>query len=374
MTATATTPSTEPGSPANAASRQTIPSVFFEHSKSYGDRDYIHYFRDGEWRNLTWSETARRALRIACGLTRAGLRPGDTVALLSPNRPEWLYCDLGIMAAGGVTVPVYPTLTPGVASSIATDSKTRFAIVSNAEIASKLTGGSYPSEVFDMDREIAAWETSDPGPEALTEVYARLQAMGPDDVATIIYTSGTSGDPKGVILTHRHFLQAARSCLEAFSIGPADVILSYLPYSHVMERVDGIFVPTSAGATVWLARGLDTLVDDIQLARPTIMLGVPRVFEKVYEAVHDQVRAQSVFRRAIFRWAVTVGAEHARGGRLPGIRVRMGVAESLVLAQLRTRLTGGRLRFFISGGAPPSVRRSKSSSGPSGSRSCRDGG
>lgn len=352
MTATATPAHTEPGSPASPGAGQTIPAVFFEHAKIYGDRDYVHYFRDGEWHSLSWAETAQRALRIACGLTRAGLRPGDTVALLSPNRPEWLYCDLGIMAAGGITVPIYPTLTSRVTASIASDSRARFAIASNAEMAANLQGGSHLSEAFELDGDIAAWTASEPGPEAMREVDARLHAMGEDDVATIIYTSGTSGDPKGVILTHRHFLEAARSCLEVFSIGPDDVILSYLPYSHVMERVDGIFVPTSAGASVWLARGLDALVDDIQVARPTIMLGVPRVFEKVYEAVYDQVRAQSVFKRAIFRWAVAVGAEHARGGWLPGIRVRMGVAESLVLAQLRKRLTGGRLRFFISGGAP----------------------
>ncbi|HVC74910.1 MAG TPA: long-chain fatty acid--CoA ligase [Candidatus Micrarchaeaceae archaeon] len=352
MTATATPADTEPGSPASPGAGKTIPAVFFERAKIYGARDYMHYFRDGEWHSLSWAETARRALRVAGGLTQAGLRPGDNVALLSPNRPEWLYCDLGIMAAGGITVPVYPTLTPRVAALIASDSKTHFAIVSNAAMAAKLQGGSHLSVAFEMDAEIAAWAAGEPAPEALREVDARLHAMGEDDVATIIYTSGTSGDPKGVILTHRHFLEAARSCLEVFTIGPDDVILSYLPYSHVMERVDGIFVPTSAGATVWLARGLDTLVDDIQVARPTIMLGVPRVFEKVYEAVYDQVRAQSVFKRAIFRWAVAVGTEHARGGWLPGIRVRMGAAESLVLGQLRKRLTGGRLRFFISGGAP----------------------
>ncbi len=337
---------------AKTGAAQTIPAVFFEQAKRYGDRDYLHFFRDDSWRTLSWAETAERATRVACGLVQAGLKPGDPVALMSPNRPEWLYCDLGISAAGGITVPIYPTLSPRVAGHIATDSRARFGIVSDAEMAAKAKGLPQLGQIFSMDDEIARWARSEPEPELRREVEARLEALDPDGVATIIYTSGTSGDPKGVVLTHRHFVEAARSCLEVFSIGPDDVILSYLPYSHVMERVDGIFVPTSAGASIWLARSLDTLVEDIQVARPTIMLGVPRVFEKVYEAVNDQVRKQSIHRRAIFRWALSVGAENSRGGWLPAIKPRMRIAEGLVLAQLRRRLTGGRLRFFISGGAP----------------------
>lgn len=342
----------EPASAPRTGKCQTIPAVFFEQADLYGDRDYIHFFRGNGWHILSWAETAERALRVACGLVKAGLRPGETVALMSPNRPEWLYCDLGIMAAGGITVPIYPTLAPRVVNHIATDAKTRLAIVSNAEIAGKLQGNPYPSEVFSMDEALAQWEASAPDEELMCEVAARLQALDPEGVATIIYTSGTSGDPKGVILTHRHFVEVARSTLEVFSIGPEDVLLSYLPYSHVMERASGTFIPTTAGATFWLARSLDTLVDDIQIARPTIMLGVPRVFEKVYEAVYDQVRKQSIHRRAIFRWALAVGAERSRGSQIPGIKLRTRIAEGLVLRELRKRLTGGRLRFFISGGAP----------------------
>lgn len=338
--------------PPKAASEQTIPGVFLERARRQGARPYLHYFRADQWHTVSWAQTAKRALRIAAGLVKAGLRPGEAVALMSPNRPEWLYCDLAIMAAGGTTVPIYPTLTEKAVGHIATDSRCRLAIAAGPEAAAKLMGRDYPVEVFQMDREVAQWLESEPGEAVEEELAARRQALEADGIATIIYTSGTSGTPKGVILTHRHFVDAAASCLEVFSIGPDDVILSYLPYSHVMERVDGIFVPTSAGASIWLARSLDTLVDDIQNVRPTIMLGVPRVFEKVYEAVNDQVRKQSVLKRAMFRWAIAVGAEQSRGGWLPGIRPRMGIANALVLDRLRKRLTGGRLRFFISGGAP----------------------
>ncbi len=342
----------EPISPTGAMPARSIPAVFLEQARIQGDRTYLHFFRGGEWRTVSWAEIAERAVRVACGLVRAGLKAGDTVALMSPNRPEWLYCDLGIMAAGGITVPIYPTLSPRIVGYIAADSEVRLAIASDDETAAKLKGQLYPNQIFLMGDKVAAWEKTEPDGELRRQVMERLQSLDFTGVATIIYTSGTSGEPKGVVLTHRHFVESAGSCLKAFSIGPKDVILSYLPYSHVMERVDGIFVPTMAGATIWLARSLDTLVEDIQVARPTIMLGVPRVFEKVYEAVYDQVRKQSIQKRAIFRLAMATGAEHARGDGMPGLGIRFRIAESLVIAQLRKRLTGGRLRFFISGGAP----------------------
>jgi long-chain acyl-CoA synthetase len=168
----------------------------------------------------------------------------------------------------------------------------------------------------------------------------------------VIYTSGTTGEPKGVMFAHRHFIEAAKAGLHQYHIGPTDELLSYLPYSHILERVDGIFIETTAGCSFWLARSLETLVEDIHIARPTIMLGVPRVFEKFYESVYDQVRKQPVYRRAIFSWALGIGVARLHGKPGPWLRMRVRIAERLVLAPLREKLTGGRLRFFISGGAP----------------------
>ena len=295
---------------------------------------------------------AERARRVACGLIAAGLKRGDHVALMSENRAEWLYSDLAILAAGGVTVPIYPTLPARVAGYIAEDSQTRLAIVSSQGLAARLSGHDYPSRIFMIDTDIGRWVENEPSPQLQSELASRLESITPDLVATVVYTSGTTGDPKGVMLTHRHFLDMGSSALQAFHLGPDDLILSYLPYSHVLERVDGIFVETMAGCSFWLARGLDTLVEDIQAARPTVMLGVPRVFEKVYEAVFDQVHGQPVYKRAIFRWALGIGAARLRGHPGPWLRLRVRIAERLVLQSLRNRLTGGRLRFFISGGAP----------------------
>ncbi len=343
---------TKAAQPPATVSPNSIPAVFFEQAKLHGKATYLHFFRDGEWRTLSWSETAERAIRVACALVDAGLREGDHVALMSPNRPEWLYCDFGIMAAGGVTVPVYPSLLPKVAGYIAEDSKARLAIASGVEMAAKLAGHQFPKKVFTMDEDVARWTETEPRPELREQVVARLAALHVDDTATVIYTSGTTGEPKGVMFAHRHFIEAARAGLQMFHIGPEDELLSYLPYSHILERVDGIFIETTAGCSFWLARSLDTLVEDIHTARPTIMLGVPRVFEKVYETVYDQVRKQPVHKRAIFRWALGIGAARLHGRPGPWLRLRVRIAERLVLAPLRDRLTGGRLRFFISGGAP----------------------
>jgi long-chain acyl-CoA synthetase len=329
----------------------TIPGVFFEQARTHGDDAYLTFFRDGVWQTLSWAETAERAVGVACALIEAGLRPGEHVALMSPNCPEWLYSDFGIMAAGGVTVPVYPSVQPRVAAFIAEDTKARFAIADAASTA-KLAEHPYPKRIFTMEEDVPRWIETRPSVELRAQFQQRLASLDPRHVATVIYTSGTSGDPKGVVLTHRHFLETAKAALEMFRIGPDDVLLSYLPYSHVLERVDGIFVETMAGCSFWLARSMDTLIDDIQGSRPTIMLGVPRVFEKVYEAVHDQVRKQPVYRRAIFRWALGIGAASLRPKPGPWLRLRHRVAEWLVLDSLRRRLTGGRLRFFISGGAP----------------------
>lgn len=339
---------------AAVVAHQTIPGVFFEQARRLGDRPYLHFFKDGSWQTLTWSETAERATRVASALIGSGLRPGEHVALMSPNRVEWLYCDFGILAAGGVTVPIYPSLLAKAAGYITEDSKTRFAIVSDDAMAVKLTGHEFPKHVYTMDRDVAEWIAAEPSQEQRAEVTERLAALDPERDATVVYTSGTTGDPKGVVFTHRHFVEQARGALKMFRIEPEDETLSFLPYSHILGRVDDVFTMTMAGCSLWLARSRETLfTTDIQAARPTIMLGVPRVFETIYETVWDQVRKWPVYRRAIFRWAIGVGAARVHEPDPgPWLGLRLRIADRLVLDKLRERTTAGRLRFFISGGAP----------------------
>jgi long-chain acyl-CoA synthetase len=348
--------STEAVGMAPAGQPNTIPGVFFDQARNQRDATYLRFFSDGEWRSLSWAEMAERAVRVACALLSEGLQTGDHVVVMAPNRPEWLYCDLGILAAGGVTVPIYPSVLPKVAHFIAEDCNARIGIVAGDELAAKLSGRTNPAQIFSMDDDVRRWTGIEPNVDLRARLAERLLRLRPNDVATIAYTSGTTGDPKGVMLSHLHFVEAAKAALQMFHIGPQDELLSYLPYSHVLERIDGIFIETMAGCSFWLARSLDTLLEDIQVARPTIMLGVPRVFEKIYEAVHDQVRTQPLHKRAIFRWAMGIGAARLHRTAGPWLRLRIRVAEHLVLRPLRERLTGGRLRFFMSGGAPLSEK------------------
>jgi long-chain acyl-CoA synthetase len=321
--------------------RETVPAVILAQAERLGDRDYLRYWRDGRWCSLSWNAFALSARRVAGALVARGLQPGDRVAVLSENRFEWLVCDLGIQLCGCVTVPIYPTLAPRVVREIVEDSGSRLVIVSGPELLSKLDGAAPEVQVAAIDVDVDRWMEQETEPSLAAEVDRRLAALAAGDLATVVYTSGTTGRPKGVMLTHRSLVMTARAALEVFAIGETDTVLSFLPYSHVLERVDGVFIPSSAGATLWLARSMDTLAEDIQEARPTVMLGVPRVFEKIYEAVHQRVAQGSRPTRFLFRAALAAGSGP---GRL--------LAEPLVLKSLRSRLTGGRLRFFISGGAP----------------------
>jgi long-chain acyl-CoA synthetase len=332
--------------------QQTIPGVILEQARRLGPRTHIRYFEDGEWKAVSWEEFAEAALGVACALVKTGLKEGDHVALISENRLEWLYADLGIQAAGCVPVPIYPTSTSRVIRHIVEDCAIPLAITSSPALAAKLNVTPPLRRVVLVD-ELRNWATAPRKPELMAEVERRLDALDPKSVATVVYTSGTTGMPKGVMLTHANFVEMAVRALEAFPMSPDDVIVSFLPYSHVLERIDGIFVPSTAGVEIWISRGTDFIVEDIAFVRPTIMLGVPRVFEKVYSAVYDQVRRGSAVKRLLFNWAMGVAAarltDTAPGGWLS---FKISLAERLVLHGLRDKLTGGRLRFFISGGAP----------------------
>src|SRR5579872_2207386 len=166
---------------APSAPRSTIPDIFFDQARHRGDATYLHFFRDDEWRAMSWAETAERAARVACALLSEGLRIGDHVVIMSPNRPEWLYCDLGILAAGGVTVPIYPSVLPKVAHFIAEDSNATIAIVSGAEMSAKLSGRSYPARIFTMDDDVPRWTSTEPEADLRAQIAERLLHLDPHD-------------------------------------------------------------------------------------------------------------------------------------------------------------------------------------------------
>jgi long-chain acyl-CoA synthetase len=288
----------------------------------------------------------RHVLAVASGLIEAGVKPHDCVILLAANSLEWLWCDFAIQAVGAITVPIYPHSTPEVVARIVDNSGATFAIASDKALAANLR----LPDVALFDDQVAEWARRDPAPPP--EIARRLAAITPDDLCTIVYTSGTTGDSKGVELAHRCLVDITMAALKVHPITDQDHMLSWLPYSHVYGRINEVFIGIACGVQAWISRGSDHLAEEVQAVRPTVMCSTPRVYEKMYAAVLARVRGLSGARRAMFGWAIDVGKRnfHAQAAG-PLLVLQHRIAERLVLHSLRQRLTGGRLRFFVSGGA-----------------------
>jgi long-chain acyl-CoA synthetase len=292
----------------------------------------------------------RDVLAVASALIEQGVKPGDHVVIMSENRLEWLYCDYGIQAAGAITVPIYPNVSDDIAQRIAADCGATLAIVSNATEAAKLRVTGPLRAIALMEQEVAEW-VGRPA-EQLAEVNARLARIRPDDLCTIVYTSGTTGDPKGAELAHQNLVDISRAAIKVHPLSDSDTTLSFLPYAHVFERINCIFVGLMCGFETWISRGAEHLTEELAEVQPTIMCSVPRLYEKMHAAVMARVRDASPPRRALFHWALRVGTKYAHDStKGPLLTAEHAIADRLVLASLRKRLTGGRLRFFISGGA-----------------------
>ena len=324
--------------------------VFFRQAAKYGDKPMVHHPTADGWKVETWADMKQHTLAVASSLIQAGVKAGDHIVVMSENRIEWLYCDLGIQAAGAVTVPIYPSTPAEVAGRIAINCDAVIAIVSGEKIAAKFQTGGSLRQIVRMDTDVLEWLAKEP--QHLDEVVTRLSGIKPDDVCTIVYTSGTTGDPKGAVLAQHGLVDMGRAVLKVFPLSENDSSLSFLPYAQVFERINGIFTSLLFGGQTWISRGIDHLPDDLTQVQPTILLSVPRVYEKMHAAVMDKVREAPASRQALFRWAIRIGSLHSHTEN-PGplLSLQHRLAERLVLGPLRRRLVGGRLRFFISGGA-----------------------
>ncbi len=311
---------------------------------------------------------------LSLGLRALGLEAGDRVALISDSRPEWVTSDLAILAAGAVTVPVYPTLSAPQAWFILAECGARIAIVANASQVDKINEA-VPDAceletivVIDGDakggrfRVLTLPEVADRGgaildadPTAAERYRATAAAVRPESLATIVYTSGTTGDPKGVMLTHRNIVSNVLATQGWLDLDPTDRILSFLPLSHVFERVV-LFRCLFDGVSIYFAESMASVARDLLRVKPTIMTGVPRAWEKFYQAIQEGLKALGGPRKTLADWGIRVGYEHARlwlsGGKIPAsLRIRRAVADRLVFARIRERV-GGRIRFLVSGSAP----------------------
>ena len=350
---------------------QTIPALFLEQATRLSRKPLFWVKRTGRYEPITWEQTRDTVSALSACFLNLQVNPGDRVVVLSENRPEWGIADLAIQSVGAWTVPIYPSLTEQEILQIVRNCEPVICVASTAEQVQKLRAirQEAPSirlvVVMDpatLDRQVErAWtEAIEQGREVRARLQElidrRIQQLKPDDTATTIYTSGTTGEPKGVMLSHHNFLSNAAACLKVIPIRPDDTHLSFLPLSHVFERMAGWYLMLMVGASVAYAESMETIPQNMLEVRPTIMLGVPRFFEKLYARVQEGIHHAPPSKRRIIQWALAVGqrASHVRLNRQPlplGLRLRYSVANGLVFRKLKHRL-GGRLRFFVSGSAP----------------------
>ncbi|HEX5947488.1 MAG TPA: long-chain fatty acid--CoA ligase [Acidimicrobiales bacterium] len=365
----------DPGGPPPIESGQTLVDVFLDRVDRWPDRVALRHVQDGEWATISWSEYGAAAREVAAGLIALGIAPTDRVGILAGNQPRWHMADVGILTAGGISVPAYPT---GVASQVAHvfgHSGCRVCFVGDHDQLAKvlLARASLP----DLERIV----TFDSPPDGLDDdvlmtfddllergrahlaehpaaVDERTAGLQPDAVATLVYTSGTTGAPKGTMITHRNVSETVRSITQVVSVGPTDRFLSFLPLSHIAERCVSHMGQIISGGETWFARSLATVPEDLQACRPTVVFAVPRVWEKFEQGVHQAVAAlPGVVQRGVER-LVELGrasVDASEGNRHPlSLRDRLAHAalDRTLGAVLRRRMGLDAGRIFVSAAAP----------------------
>ncbi len=346
----------------------SLTAMFFELAREHADRPLVWAKRDGSYVAWTWRQVEEQVRLLARGLRARGVGRGDRVVLVSENRPEWLISDLAIVAAGAITVPAYTTNTEADHRHILGDSDAVAVVVSTDRLAERLLPAAVeapgcrfvvamtpPEPDQNPGSEVVGWyDLLVEGGEAPDEIEGQLAAAEPDDVACFIYTSGTGGAPKGVMLTHRNIFAnclSAYQLLKRFGLGQ-EVFLSFLPLSHAYEHTAGQYFPLSIGAEIYYAESADKLLANLGEARPTIMTAVPRLYESMHHRIHRAMEKQGTVQRRLFELAVRLGMKRMKEprGLGPGERLLDLLAERLVRAKMRKRF-GGRLKAMVSGGA-----------------------
>ncbi|MFN6962152.1 MAG: AMP-dependent synthetase/ligase [Pyrinomonadaceae bacterium] len=356
------------GEPLYADEPSTLAGLFIKALQEHPRPDALCYKRDGKWHRISTAEMVRRAGDIALGLYSLGLRKGDRVALHAPNSPEWTLFDAGCQFAGILDVPIYPTLAESSVGYILRDSAARVLVVHDREmyerIANQIAGSSVEKIVLidtrgapidgalgiaDVESAGAALRVERPG---LIDTLA--DAAAPDDVATLIYTSGTTGEPKGVMLTHTNIISNVIDAGEKYEFSEADIPLSVLPLCHIFER-SAMYLYILNGMAVHYAESIDKVPDNLQEVRPTIFVGVPRIFEKVYARARLKASQSDGLKTRIFDWAIEAAKRYALAletGMRPSatLSLQHALADALIYKKLRA-FFGGRLRSCITGGA-----------------------
>ena len=344
----------------------TLTELFFEAVKKFGDEKALQRFTSAESiSDISYNEVLRSVMRVGGALQASSFVRGDRVAILSENRPEWAIVDYGALCSGILVVPIYPTLTAAQVEYVLTDSGAEMVFAPTPELAQKALEAADACShdivvvAFDGGAPIGtiAWEDfldrsgpvdSDEDRDSFREEALRAR---PDDIATVLYTSGTTGPPKGVMLTHNNVASNVRATETQLEVRSTDSTISFLPLSHIFQRMaDYLFF--WAGVTIAYPRSMDTLIADLKRVSPTVVVSVPRIYEKIYNGVMSARGPK----KKLIDWAASV-ADQAADLRLAGkepsglLAIKYSIADKLVFSKVKTAV-GGRLRYFVSGGGP----------------------
>ncbi|MEO8564492.1 MAG: long-chain fatty acid--CoA ligase [bacterium] len=349
----------------------TLTQLYFDALARHDKPDALQVKVKGAYQPITSRTLSERVRRLALGLQELGVQPGDRVAILSENRPEWAISDYACLTASLTDVPLYPNLPPEQVAYILNDAGAVAIFVSDAAQAAKIavvrsklptlrqviTFASERHEGADMTMAEVEAEGAKVDDDARRVRYREhALSVKPDDVATLIYTSGTTGEPKGVMLTHDNLYSNVMAAAIQIPFAGNDVCLSFLPLSHIFERMAGHYLMLHVGCSIAYAESIDTVPADMQTVRPTIVLSVPRLYEKMYARVLENALSSGAIKKRIFFWARAVAerwADVTLAGTTPRglLALKYRIAQKLVFSKVQAR-TGARLRYFVSGGAP----------------------
>jgi len=346
----------------------TIPAQLFETAKREGSRPAYHVKRDGAWKASSWSSYADEVKAAGKALIALGLEPGGTVSILGFNRPEWVIMDVAAMAVGGAAAGVYTTCSPPEVQYIVDHAESLVVLVENENQLKKIQ-----SQRAKLPRlkHVVTMKGAAASPDAMTwddflargkgvsddQFFSRLHALEPGGLATLIYTSGTTGPPKGVMLTHDNLMWTAQALNGLIKNGPNDCGVSYLPLSHIAEQMLTIHGPIVSGAAVYFAENLDKVAENLKEVQPTVVFGVPRIWEKFHAGVSEKLGAATGFKKTLVDWVRKVARKKSelenRGERMgPILALQYMAANRLVLSKLKPALGLGRARMCVSGAAP----------------------
>lgn len=345
---------------------RTLPQVFLESCEKWSSKPALLKKVRNEFVPIRYGELREKVYELARALSECDVKAGDVVAIMAENSAEWAMVDWAIMSLGAITVPIYPTLLYDQVAYILKDSCAKIAIAGDKKISEKLEKAANENHqplftvlisgagegYYDLDRLVKEGKDKD---FTMQEWVARCKEIHPEDVATIIYTSGTTGEPKGAVLPHKAFTFLCESIRKNLPIDHKDRFLSFLPLSHVYERMAGHFLPISCGAEIAYAESLRTVAQDMILAKPTILLTVPRFLDAVRHRILTAVEEGTKIKQWLFR-EVLLRGKRRLANQLRPVGLFGGVLDKLVASKVRERF-GGRLRFMVSGGAalPPDL-------------------